>query len=118
MESARKFKIFQDFSGFFKIFQNVFKIFQNVFKILEQILVYLPGRSGPSTRAVGRPRYKFWCICQFARGLVPERSEGGGCVVVVVGNKTMNRIYKVAEKSTYIFKKRVFGKSPPVCLRL
>ena len=53
MESARKFKIFQDFSGFFKIFQNVFKIFQNVFKILEQILVYLPGRSGPSTRAVG-----------------------------------------------------------------
>ena len=46
VDSARKFKNFQDFSGFFKIFQNVFKI-------LEQILVYLPGRSGPSTRAVG-----------------------------------------------------------------
>ena len=26
---------------------------------------------------------------------------GGGCVVVVVGNKTMNRIYKVAEKHAF-----------------
>ena len=80
MESARKFKIFQDFSGFFKIFQDFstfllrfFKMFQDFskfFKIFQdflpcwrkfvvatseqvQILVYLPGRSGLSTRAVG-----------------------------------------------------------------
>ena len=92
----KNFKIFQDFSKCFKTFSRFFKTFSRFWN-------------------------KFWCICQVARGLVPERSAQVQILVYfpgrsgpstravggwwvggwwVVGAKTMNRIYKVAEKST------------------
>ena len=48
--------MFQDFSKFFKIFQDFLPCWRKFVVATSeqvQILVYFPGRSGPSTRAVG-----------------------------------------------------------------